>query len=640
MFFKNPSILYAIFALIIPIVIHLFNFRKFKPLIFTNVKFLSSINSETKSIKSIKRWLLLVCRLLCVSSIIFAFSQPYLSKDKIAFKPKETLVYLDNSLSMQSKSINLPLFREYINDLIEVLPNEQRVTLFTNNKEFKNIESKYLKEKIKTLPYSINQLEYNYIRLKTEDLLSKDDQTEKELIIMSDLQIRKDSLNNILSKKFDTKFHKKPFSKNNISIDSVYISKFQPEALTISAVINTSLKSQIIPVSIYDGDELILKTNINPEITSVANFNLPNKSIKNGVIRINDNTNSFDNQFYFTLSQPSKVKVLSINDQSEDNILNSLFNNPIFDYKSIKLKKINPDVIGDSDIIILNELNNIPSLLSESLTNFSKNNGFLIFIPSLSIKKLSSYNRFFKNYNLKMTDLIDLPEEMTTINFNHNLFKGVFKKPTSNFNYPKFNSHYIITGDKKESILKFNSGDDLLISKNNLYLFSSALNSKNSNFSSSELIAPLFYNMGYFSINTNNLYYKIGLNHKITFKHKIIKDKVISIKDSINEFIPIQRSYATNSEIELNHYPSLSGHYNVIYNSNNLGILAFNNNSDESRNIYSNPDIISEIQVNDSLIKLINETKSKTNSTPLWKWFVIFALILLITEIFILKYFK
>ena len=188
--------------------------------------------------------------------------------------------------------------------------------------------------------------------------------------------------------------------------------------------------------------------------------------------------------------------------------------------------------------------------------------------------------------------------------------------------------------------MKFNSGDDLLISKNNLYLFLSALNSKNSNFSSSELIAPLFYNMGYFSINTNNLYYKIGLNHKITFKHKIIKDKVISIKDSINEIIPIQRSYATNSEIELNHYPSLSGHYNVIYNGNNLGILAFNNNSDESRNIYSNPDIISEIQVNDSLIKLINETKSKTNSTPLWKWFVIFALILLITEIFILKYFK
>ena len=125
MFFKNPSILFALFALIIPVVIHLFNFRKFKPLIFTNVKFLRNINSETKSVKSIKKWILLACRILCISSIIFAFSQPYLSKNKVVFKPKETVLYLDNSLSMQSKSINSPLIKEYINDLIEVFPNEQ-----------------------------------------------------------------------------------------------------------------------------------------------------------------------------------------------------------------------------------------------------------------------------------------------------------------------------------------------------------------------------------------------------------------------------------------------------------------------------------------------------------------------------------
>lgn len=640
MFFKNPSILFALFALIIPVVIHLFNFRKFKPLIFTNVKFLKSINSETKSVKSIKKWILLACRILCVTSIIFAFSQPYLSKNKVVFKPKETIIYLDNSLSMQSKSINSPLIKEYINDLVEILPDEQRISLFTNDKEFKNIEVKYLKEVIKTLPYSTNQLEYNSIKLKANDLLSKNNQTEKELIIMSDLQLRNDSLNNIISNSFNTKFYKKTFLKNNISIDSVYISNFQPETLTISAIINTTNKSQIIPVSIFDGDELILKTNINPEITNVANFNLPNKSIRNGIIRIYDNAILFDNKFYFTLSEPSKVKVLSINDGSKDNILKSLFNDTIFEYKSYELKKFNPDIINDSDIIIINELDNIPSLLSESLTNYSRNNGFLVFIPNQSIKKLSSYNRFLKNYNFKFRELIDLPEEMTTINFSHNLFNGVFEKSITNFNYPKFKSHYIIESDKKESILKFNNGNDLLLFMNNLYLFTSALNPNNSNFSSSELIAPLFYNMGFFSINTNTLYYEIGLNHKIVFKHEILKDKVISIKDSINEFIPIQRSYTSKSEIELNYHPSLSGHYNVLYNNNNLGVLAFNNDSSESRNTYSNPDLISEIQVENSLIKLINDTKSETNNTPLWKWFVIFALILLITEIFILKYFK
>ena len=130
--------------------------------------------------------------------------------------------------------------------------------------------------------------------------------------------------------------------------------------------------------------------------------------------------------------------------------------------------------------------------------------------------------------------------------------------------------------------------------------------------------------MSFFSVNTNTLYYEIGLNFK--FKHKILKDKVISIMDSINEFIPIQRAYTSRSEIELNYYPSLSGHYDVLYNNNNIGILAFNNNSAESRNIYSNPNIISEIQVGNSLIKLINDKKYKTNSLPLMEMVYYFCL--------------
>ena len=95
---------------------------------------------------------------------------------------------------MQSKSINLPLIKEYINDVIEFLPNEQRISLFTNDKEYKNIESKYLKEIIKTITYSTNQLEYSSIKLKAHDLFSKNNRTEKELVIMSDLQLRSDSL--------------------------------------------------------------------------------------------------------------------------------------------------------------------------------------------------------------------------------------------------------------------------------------------------------------------------------------------------------------------------------------------------------------------------------------------------------------
>ena len=40
--FKNPEILYALFLLLIPIIVHLFQLRKFQKVTFTNVAFFYS----------------------------------------------------------------------------------------------------------------------------------------------------------------------------------------------------------------------------------------------------------------------------------------------------------------------------------------------------------------------------------------------------------------------------------------------------------------------------------------------------------------------------------------------------------------------------------------------------------------------
>jgi len=45
--FLYPSFLWALLALAIPIIIHLFYFRRFKKVFFTNVKFLKEVKEET-----------------------------------------------------------------------------------------------------------------------------------------------------------------------------------------------------------------------------------------------------------------------------------------------------------------------------------------------------------------------------------------------------------------------------------------------------------------------------------------------------------------------------------------------------------------------------------------------------------------
>ena len=100
--FKNPEVLYFLALIIIPILVHLFQFQKFVKTPFTNVAFLKQISRETRKSSKLKKWLILSTRLLLFTAILFSFSQPYFSSKNID-KKQHIFIYLDNSLSTNAK---------------------------------------------------------------------------------------------------------------------------------------------------------------------------------------------------------------------------------------------------------------------------------------------------------------------------------------------------------------------------------------------------------------------------------------------------------------------------------------------------------------------------------------------------------
>ncbi|WP_445752841.1 BatA domain-containing protein, partial [Polaribacter sp.] len=77
--FKNPEILYFLWLLIIPILVHLFQLQKFVKVPFTNVAFLQKIIQDSRKSSRLKKWLILATRMLLLSAILFTFSQPFFS---------------------------------------------------------------------------------------------------------------------------------------------------------------------------------------------------------------------------------------------------------------------------------------------------------------------------------------------------------------------------------------------------------------------------------------------------------------------------------------------------------------------------------------------------------------------------------
>ncbi|MCD4726652.1 MAG: BatA domain-containing protein, partial [Pirellulales bacterium] len=76
--FVSPSILYALFAVSIPVIIHLFNFRKYKKVYFTNVRFIKEIKQQTKKRSQLKHLIVLLLRILAIIALVMAFACPYI----------------------------------------------------------------------------------------------------------------------------------------------------------------------------------------------------------------------------------------------------------------------------------------------------------------------------------------------------------------------------------------------------------------------------------------------------------------------------------------------------------------------------------------------------------------------------------
>ena len=149
--FKHPEILYFLFLLVIPILVHLFQFRRFKKEYFTNVKLLKEIQIQTRKSKSIKKWLLLATRLLLLIALIFAFAQPFFAAKEANKKANELVIIVDNSFSMQAKGAKGELLKRSLQELLENVSENQSFSFVTNSASFWDTDIKSVQKELQNL---------------------------------------------------------------------------------------------------------------------------------------------------------------------------------------------------------------------------------------------------------------------------------------------------------------------------------------------------------------------------------------------------------------------------------------------------------------------------------------------------------
>ncbi len=371
-------------------------------------------------------------------------------------------------------------------------------------------------------------------------------------------------------------------------------------------------------------------------------FTIPKKDF-HGYVSITDNGLAYDNNLYFSISKPKKNNIISIGTPEKSNFLSRIYTNDEFNFNNFAIETLDYNALEKQNTIVLNELDEIPQALQTTLKSFVEKGGNLVLIPSAktSTANLNSFLKIFGNIQFK--SLENKEKLVTKINFNHPLFSGVFENKINNFQYPKTKTSFGISGSNPAA-LYYEDQTAFLTSINNpissVYIFAAPINGENSNFQQSPLIVPTFYKMGINNQNNGVNALTIGNNNPLLVDATLSKDEILKVQNDAETFIPVQQMLNDKVKLTFNDYPEQAGNYSIYNQKERLQNISFNYNRTESDLDQANEDALSDYKTIDSINTVFDTLQTDRTDNQIWKWFVIFALLFLLTEMAIIRFVK
>ena len=143
--------------------------------------------------------------------------------------------------------------------------------------------------------------------------------------------------------------------------------------------------------------------------------------------------------------------------------------------------------------------------------------------------------------------------------------------------------------------------------------------------------------MGLQSVSNLPIYQNIGDRSIYPIKTSISDDEIVRLINEDENFIPRQRSEGEKLIIETREHPNTAGNYRITKDADTLAYISYNYKREESDLSYHKVDKTKSFTSIDAYFEY---QTSKNDIVELWKWLLIFALTMLITEVLIQKYIK
>lgn len=680
MSFTYPAFLFSFAVLAIPVLIHLFNFRKFKVVYFSDIRFLKEIRQETQSRSRLKHLLVLLSRLLAFSFLVFAFAQPVINTatQPVVKGKKAVSIYIDNSFSMDVVNKNGNLLenaKKKAKELVLAFQPGDQFQLLSN--EFEGKQQRWLNkddileqlDEIKTCTISRPLSE---VVSRQQDLLLKSPAAGKFSFLLSDFQ---KSTSDISKMKADSslQLYLVPLvatTRNNLFIDSVW---FDSPVRQLGATEHLHVRIQNKSTQAVENNSL--KLFINDQLKTPASFSVPageatetvinfvssNPGIQNCRVELNDYPVSFDDRYYFSYEVSAARNVLSINgDAQADPFLHKLFSgDSLFVFQEIPEARVDYSQFQHQDLLLLDNLHSISSGLSQSLFDYCKRGGSLLIFPGKEAD-LKSYASFYTQLGLSpLQDFDTVDTKVSRINRNADVYKEVFDPKTfseNNLDLPVVFGHYPskrISSVREEPLLTLQNDQPFVsqykVGAGNVYCCYAPLDESCSNFAKHALFVPTLYRMALLSKISGPLAYNLGKENLLPVKIELNGETVFHVQPLAggNELIPEMLQEDATTLVKIPASELAAGNYYLRLESENITGFSMNFdrtesdlncfNSDELKSQLDQHNLIN-INILNTEIKNAGAVLSELNSgKKLWKICLLLALLFLAIETALLR---
>lgn len=660
MTFLYPKILWALTALLIPIAVHLFNFRRHKTVYFSNTAVLKTIQQENAKTKKLKYLVVLTLRCLFIAALVLAFAFPYKLDEVARINTDEGLVgiYLDNSMSMKAQSSKTTLLedaRESAKSLLDKFSPSTRYVLMTNSFEVQNEYPMNRDEMLDQLdrmnlvgqPVKMNALVERFGMLKK--LHGYENAT---LFMYSDFQknqfdfsgVRPDSGLRVIAIPMHAEL------QSNVSIDSVWLG---------SPVMQAGLANEVHVMVTNHGEKEMkgLPVNLNLDGKNAASatvdvegggaaelvmqFMLQDAGDVKGSVSLMDYPITFDDIYRFVISTRPVLKVVELNKANNQSSVALVFeDDPQYDYVLMDPNSFDLGVLSQAQLIVVSETSTINETLRKSLMEDAENGASVVFFcddgkvvdtNTMSVNDLAVSHEFFNDM------VVDLPQHA---------------------DLPQVRQHVRLkTAANTTVLMHLDNGDPMLTmkteGKGRVFEFATTLDAHWSSLDDHALFVPMLLKMAMLGGGVGRLAYTLGEDKTLFFGDLSLEGlEHLTVKSEEDGFEMMPAHEVRNNRVVLFLQDALpeAGFYELLVRDSVCHVMAWNDSRLESEMVFAGEAEVANA-FNEAGIDLMavldadefagnDLVQAMARQSSIWKWFVLLALLALAGEVLVLRFWK